>query len=185
MNFKVLGIIAIICAPFLYVDFATSTPNVSTWKTGFFGFIYMVGWLCSVFALQRMQILGKTKFAKIAFIIQFVLLALAQIWNIWVMFGSDYNNLLFRILDMCWPLSNIWMLVIGITAVKAKKLLGWKRYVPLIVGLWFPLMIIPAMVTGFFFLAGPYSAIAFVLLGFIVYKSREEEQTPVGNVVVA
>jgi hypothetical protein len=64
MKSKVLGIIAIICAPFLYIDFATSLPNVTTWRTGLFGFIYMIGWICSIVAFQRMQILGKNKMGK-------------------------------------------------------------------------------------------------------------------------
>ena len=185
MNYKVLGIIAIICAPFLYLDFATSVQHVNTWKTGVFGFVYMAGWMCSVVALKRMAILGKTKWAKIAFTVQLSLLTLAQAWNIWVIFGSSYDNLLFRILDMCWPLSNVWMLVIGITAVRAKKLQGWKRFVPLFVGLWFPLTVIPAIATNFFVLAGPYSAVAFALLGFVVFKADQDEQKSVTEVSVA
>ena len=184
MNFKLTGTVAIICAPFLLVDFATSVQNVNTWKTGLFGLIYMLGWICSIVALKRMEILGKTKWANIAFTIQLSLLTLAQVWNIWVMFGSNYENLLFQILDMCWPLSNVWMLVIGITAVRARKLQGWKRFVPLVVGLWFPITVIPAVTMGYFVLAGPYSAIAFALLGLVVYKAGEDEQNVVTAVAV-
>ncbi len=185
MNFKVLGIIAIICAPFLYIDFATSVPNVTSWKTGLFGFVYMIGWMCSIVALQRMAILGRTKWSKIAFAVQLSLLTFAQVWNIWIILGPSYDNILFKILDMCWPLSNIWMLVIGITAVRAKKLQTWKRFVPLFVGLWFPLTVVPAVTMGFFVLAGPYSAVAFALLGLLVYKAGEDEQNMVAKVAVA
>jgi hypothetical protein len=185
MNFKVLGIIAIICAPFLCIDFATSVPNVLTWKVGLFGFVYMIGWMCSIVALKRMEILGRTKWAKIAFAVQLSLLTLAQIWNLWVILGTGFDNILFRVFDACWPLSNIWMLVIGITAVRAKELQGWKRFVPLFVGLWFPLMIVPAVTMGFFVLAGPYSALAFTLLGLLVFKGYEGEQSVVNKVGVA
>jgi hypothetical protein len=185
MNFKFAGVIAILCAPFLYIDFATSVPNVTTWKTGLFGFIYMLGWMYSIVALRRMEILGRTRWAKIAFTVQLSLLTLAQCWNIWVIVGSGPDNILFRILDACWPLSNIWMLAIGITAVRAKKLQGWKRFIPLFVGLWFPVTVIPAMVTGYFVLAGPYSAIAFALLGLVVFKANEDEQSAVPEVAVA
>ena len=185
MNFKVAGGIAILCAPFLYIDFATSVQNVTTWKTGLFGLIYMIGWMCSILALRRMEILDKTRWAKVAFTIQLSLLTLAQLWNIWVIVGSGFDNIFFRILDVCWPLSNIWMLAIGITAVRAKKLQGWKRFVPLFVGLWFPVAVIPSMVTGYFVLAGPYSAIAFALLGLVVFQANENEQTLVSEVVVA
>jgi hypothetical protein len=176
MNTKVLGIIAIICAPFLYIDFATSLPNVTTWRTGLFGFIYMIGWICSIVAFHRMKIFGKTRWAKIAVTVQLVLLTLAQVWNVWVMIGPDYSNVLFRVLDACWPLSNVWMLAIGITAVRAGRLQGWKRFVPLFAGLWFPITVIPAMTMGYFFLAGPYSFAAFALLGFVVYKLEDKQE---------
>jgi hypothetical protein len=76
------------------------------------------------------------------------------------------------------------MLAIGITALRAKKLTGWKRFVPLFAGLWFPVAVVPAMVTGFFALAGPYSAVAFALLGLVVFKSDEAEQPVVGEVAM-
>lgn len=185
MNFKVPGIIAILCAPFLYIDFATSVHNVDSWKSGLFGFIYMAGWICSIIALQRMEILGKTKWATIAFTIQLCLLSLAQAWNIWVIIGAGTDSILFRIIDMSWPLSNLWMLVIGITAVKARKLIGWKRFIPLFAGLWFPLTVVSAITLGIYSLAGPYSALAFALLGLIVFKAGEEERRMEATIAVA
>jgi hypothetical protein len=78
------------------------------------------------------------------------------------------------------------MLAIGIKALTAKKLQGWKRYVPLFVGLWFPATVVPAMAFGFTHLAGPYSAIAFTLLGLIVYKADDEsERFEVSSLTVA
>ena len=179
MNFKLAGIVAIICAPFLYIDYATTSTNTLSWTSGLFGFIYMVGWMCSVVALKRLQALGTSRFAKIAFAIQLTLLTLAQAWNIWVIIQPHSDNIIFHILDMCWPLSNIWMLVIAITALTAKRLQPWKRFVLLLVGLWFPLAVIPAMTMGITSIAGPYSAMAFALLGFVVFKGNNEEETVV------
>jgi hypothetical protein len=186
MNFKVLGLIAISCAPFLYVDFLTSDRNVMHWWSGVYDMIYMIGWLCSIVALQRMQALGTSKFAKVAFTVQYILLAFAQCWNVWVIIGPSYDNVLYRIFDICWPLSNIWMLVVGITALRAKKLQGWKRYVPIMAGLWFPLMVVPAITTGAMSsIAGPYSAIAFGLLGLVVYTAGEEKNRVLSEVSIA
>jgi hypothetical protein len=185
MNYKLLGGVAIICAPFLFLDFVTNEQSQNSWLTGLFGFVYMTGWICSIIALKRMDILGTTRWAKIAFTVQLSLLILAQCWNIWVIIGASHGNTLFTLLDMCWPLSNLWMLAIGITALKAKKLRGWKRFVPLFVGLWFPLTVIPAITLGIFVLAAPYSAIAFTLLGLVVYRLDEDEQSEVATVAVA
>lgn len=139
MDNKTLGIIAIICAPFLYIDSLTAIQNVNSRQTGLFDFIYMTGWMCSLIALQQKQFLGRTKFAAIAFFIPITLLSLAQVWNIWIMIAPSSGGTLFRILDSCWPLSNTWMLVTGITALAAKQLAGWKRFMPLVAGLWLPL----------------------------------------------
>jgi hypothetical protein len=186
MNYKLAGIISILCAPFLYVNFLTSERNHLTWWTGMYGMIYMIGWICSLIALQRMEILGKSKFAKVAFIIQYVLLAGAQCWNIWVIVGPSYGNVLYNIFDICWPLSNIWMLVIGIATVRAKRLQGWKRFVPLVVGLWFPLMVVPAITIGAMSsIAGPYSAVAFGLLGLVVFQRGEERTEIIDDIVIA
>lgn len=87
---------------------------------------------------------------------------------------------------MCWLLSNSWMLIIGITAVSAKVLFCWKRFVPLIVGFWYPLMILPYIVFGSIInLAGPYSAFAFALLGVVVYRSGEEQKEYFANIELA
>ena len=174
MNNKLLGAFAIVCAPFLYINFLTSNPNDQSWDTGLYGFIYMAGWMASVYALRQGGFLGTTKFSRIAFIVQMTLLSLAQVWNIWVMIGPS-DHILFHITDACWPLSNIWMLVMGIHVLVTKQLTGWKRYVPLFVGLWFPLTVIPAMTAGIFWLAGPYSLVAFVLLGLVVFTSPPKE----------
>ena len=184
MNFKLLGVIAIICAPFLYIDSSVTAKNSWSWQSGLFDFIYMLGWMGSIAALHKMKAFGTSKFAKIAVIIQFVFLSLAQVWNVWLIVGAS-DSLLFHMLDMCWPLSNIWMIVIGITALRAKRLEGWKRYVPLLVGLWFPVAVVPAITIGFYYLAGPYSAIAFALLGLVVYKSNDKETPGYSTVSLA
>jgi hypothetical protein len=59
---------------------------------------------------------------------------------------------------------------------KSRPATGWKRFVPLFAGLWFPITVIPAMTMGYFFLAGPYSFAAFALLGFVVYKLEDKQE---------
>jgi hypothetical protein len=69
------------------------------------------------------------------------------------------------------------MIVIGITTLRAKILTGWKRFVPIIVGLWFPLMVIPAITIGTTTtIAGIYSALAFAMLGVSVYNGERPNE---------
>jgi hypothetical protein len=172
MNNKTLGVIAMLTAPFLCIDFFTASSATSvTWQSGLFGLIYMTGWMCSVYALDRAGILGTKKFSRIIIAVQLVLLTLAQCWNVWVIIEPISNHIIYRILDMCWPLSNLCMLIIGITILVSKQITGWKRFIPLFVGLWLPSLIVTSITAGQHtpYIAGPYSAIAFCLLGYVVF----------------
>lgn len=80
--------------------------------------------------------------------------------------------------DLFWPLSNIIMLIVGIMVIVAKGLPGWKRYIPLATGMWFPL----AMLSYFtdnrflsFFFGGIYSVIAWTLLATVVITTKKQE----------
>lgn len=173
---RLLGIIAMLAAPFLFVDFLVHGMGgqfESTSFSGIFSLIYMTGWVCSIIGLLRLKATGETKFGRVILWIQLLLLFLANIWNAWVILQPGANDVLFRVLDMFWPVSNAFMMVIAITAIRAKKIKGWRRFVPLFVALWLP---VGLLVTGLFFgrastgivIAGTYSAIAWMLLGYVV-----------------
>jgi len=179
MNCKAAGIFSMICAPFLFIDFLTATPNVNTSQTGVFDLIYMTGWMCSLIALQQRGAFGTTKAARIILLIQAIFLTGAQVWNIWVIIRPSSEGTLFRIFDSCWPLSNIWMLATGIVAIKARRLQGWQRFVPLAAGLWFPFSMVLFLAKLPFWLSGLYSTIAYILLGLVVYKSGHTAQETV------
>ena len=68
----------------------------------------------------------------------------------------------------------------GDLEIQGKQLNGWKRFVPLFVGLWFPVLIVcmnvfgRAGITGT--IAGVYSAVAWSLLAIVVYTTKEEPE---------
>ena len=49
------------------------------------------------------------------------------------------DDLAFNVMDIAWPLSMAWMLVVGVTVVVAGRMQGWRRFAPLLCGLWLPL----------------------------------------------
>lgn len=80
---------------------------------------------------------------------------------------------LYFILDMFWPVSNIWMLATGITVITANRLHGWMRYIPLVAGLWLPLHLVGlgfGLTREVMLIGGLYSAIAWTLLGLVVLR---------------
>ena len=61
------------------------------------------------------------------------------------------------------------MIIPGIAILKARKLKGWKRYMPLLAGLWTPVSMAIYLIfngsLGALFVNGLSSAIIFILLG--------------------
>ena len=94
----------------------------------------------------------------------------------------DENNIVFILTNAAWPLSMLWMIVVGITVVRARRLSGWQRFVPLLCPFWLVLAIAGSAV--FSDAAGGivgfgYAAVLWVLLGYIVLSnSQQPSPTP-------
>ena len=183
-NCKTLSIAGMIGAPFLAIEMLTTDvtssqgPQATTGWGAIMDTIYMIGWMCTILALLRSGAAGRQGWAKNVLKIQLILLTIANLYNIWSATGIGTDTALFRIADMIWPVSNAFMLVTGIAIIKAKVLTGWKRYAPLVAGLWLPSSIIPMLIAGrapftlYWGLA--YSAIAWTAMAFAVYKAQEQ-----------
>jgi hypothetical protein len=65
----------------------------------------------------------------------------------------------------------LWMLVVGITVIRANRLSGWQRFVPLLCPLWLMIAIVGSMAFGDTVggsLGFGYAAVLWILLGYIV-----------------
>ena len=179
MNQKTVGIIALLCSPFLAIDFAIHggfNDYNSTSLGGLFNLIYMTGWLLSVLALYQMHSNAK-KIVKVIFLIQIIFLTLADISNVWSIIDPQASNNLFTILDLFWPVSNSFMFITGLTIVLSNQIKGWQRYIPLFVGLWLPTGLCFILTLGqtpmTVFFISIYSAVAWSLLALSVYTNRQ------------
>ena len=179
---KFLGTCGMMAAPFLTFSLVSgqvaNAPNTSI--GGFFGLIYMLGWQCSIIGLMNLQAAGPHKRVNTLFYIQLALLTIANIWNVWVIIDPTNTSTFFFVLDLFWPLSNIFMLVLGIVIARKAALQGWRRYVVLAVGLWLPFAMATSIVFGrdthFAYYPGAlYSVIAWSALGWLVYEIEETE----------
>ena len=174
---KLLGTIAMMASPFLFLQMAVGNKanDYNTSLGGLFDLVYITGWMCSIAGLQRMQAMGTKKSGNVLLQVQLAFLFLANIWNGWVIFNPHNKSTLFFILDMCWPLSNVCLLAIGILTAITGRIRGWRRYITLMAGLWLPVAFGSLTLLGrndsSLYLAGIYSTVAWFLLGLMVFTS--------------
>jgi len=175
LNTRVLGIIGIIGAPWIFIDFINNglyDHFIATSVSGVRNFVFMTGWLCSVMGLYQLNAMGTKRWQKVVMLVQILLLLLGDCWNIFEMFAPDSPSPIYYALNFLWPIAGLFMVVTGIVILLAKKLRGWKRYIPLLAGLWFPemLLVYYAFQNSMFALviSGIYSTIVFSLLGFVL-----------------
>jgi hypothetical protein len=163
MNVRTLGTIAMICAPALFVEGLINPIEPHPVTTGIASFIFMFGWVCTNLAMQQMQATGTGLWGKVVLRIQFVGLVLAMLFGFFEatqLLSED--NLIFVITDMCWPLSMLFMIVVGVMTIRANRWAGWQRFVPLICALWLPV----AMGIGSGAESNPALGVASTLIGF-------------------
>lgn len=174
---KWLGIIGMIGAPGLWLEssFYDVERHQNTSIGGVFDLLYMIGWMYSIYGLLQLQAAGKKRIGNIILCIQLGLLAVANVWNVWEIADPTSSHPLFRILDMFWPISNVFMFITGLTVVIAKRLSGYQRFVPLAVGLWLGITFLVYTIAGdnkaSFYIMNIYSTIAWFLMGWVVFQN--------------
>lgn len=179
MSNKLLGAIAMLCAPFLCIDFLVhgqAGPNEEfehTSLSGVFSLIYMIGWMCSIIVLKRVAATGYSAFGRFILNAQLFTLTVANVWNVWEIVQPGANSPVYQVLDLFWPLSQVVMIAVGVTVIVARRLSGFERYVPLMAGLWFPISLVFMLLIGqnylTMILSGVYSAVMWFLLGLVCF----------------
>ena len=180
MSNKLLGILALIGSPWLFIGtyLEERMPHLSdSWFTGVWGLLFISGWTCAAIALKRLGATGRSSFGKTILLILLLSLCIANVSNVIQIIVERDKPPYFIFFDLFWPLSNIIMLIVGVTVLTSQGLPGWKRYIPLATGLWFPL----AMLSPFinisivsFFFGGIYSALTWGLLAIVIITTRKE-----------
>ena len=177
MNDRILGPIAIICAPALLVEELLRQGQEDALITGVASMVFMAGWICSNTGMRRMQAAGTGKWGRVVLQIQLVGLVLAFMFGFFEATGLlGRESIIFNITDAAWPLSMLWMLVVGITVIRTNRLSGWQRFVPLLCPFWLLIAIVGSIAFGEAaggYLGLGYAAILWGLLGYIVFDSRE------------
>lgn len=190
MNLRQLSIIAMVCAPAMLLEVLIPNGKENNLIVGTASFIFMIGSLCSQIALWRLGASGRGIWGRIAQGFQIVLVILAALFGLFEASALlSEENPLFIIADAAWPLSMLWMLVLGITIAVRGVLTSWRRFIVAICGLALPSSIILSVVSGtemnstligifFFALLG----VCWFLLGLAIWQTASAPQSETGNV---
>jgi hypothetical protein len=182
MNNQVLGSIAIICAPALLIEGLLRGEQENALISGIASIVFMVGWICSNIGMKHMRATGTGQWGRAVLLIQLVGLVLAFVFGFLEATGLlGRESILFNITDAAWPLSMLWMIVVGVTVIVAKRLSGWQRFVPLLCPFWLPIAIVISIafgdtvggIVGF-----GYAAVLWALLGYVVVRSDIRQPAP-------
>lgn len=179
---KTLGALGIAGAPFLFFEMLLFSRNnmANSSLGGLCDLLYMLGWMCTVVGLHRLNAAGGSKRARIVLYIQLALLCVANVWNVWTIVDPKADSALYKLLDAFWPASNAWLFVVGIATAANKAWEGWRRYCVAAAGLWLPacfavgplLKDYPAVM--FYVIAG-YSVVTWALMGWAVFTTGKKE----------
>lgn len=177
MNIKTLGLLALAGAPFFLLS-TWLQPLFSFLQEGQFygawGIIYLTAWMCSIRGLQLLHATGTNRWGKAILWVQLTALLLATLSNLYQLLRPGADTTLFFALDAFWPISNALMLITGITVAAAGRLRGISRFVPLMAGLWLPVLVVCLNLFGRTgttgYVTGIYSAIAWSLLAITIIR---------------
>ena len=180
MKNKLQAAISFIGAPCLAIDFYRNANAGQQWGapilTSILDILYMAGWACTMLSFIRIQVNGTKKSAKNLLYIQLTFLIIAASSDLVTLLKIPVPENVFFYWDLFWPLSNCLMLVTGITIAIAGRLHGWRRWVPLITGLWLPVtMFVKIYLSAQYmaYIGGTYSLILWTLMAYVAHSGYE------------
>ena len=177
MSNRVLGTIGMICAPALLIEGILVRGREDALITGIASMVFMAGWICSSVGMWRMRATGTGKWGRTVLLIQLVGLVLAFTFGFFEATGLlGRESVVFNITDAAWPLSMLWMIVVGVTVLLAKQLPGWRRLVPLLCPFWLPIAIFGTVAFGDAagLIGVGFAAVLWALLGYVVFSNTRQ-----------
>jgi hypothetical protein len=160
---------------FLSGMFYSTGSGAAAYVASALGMLYLIGWIASAVAMRRLRVTGAGAFGRVVFIVQLAGLSLALVFNALEMARANPDTLFFRVADIAWPASHIFMLVVGALVLAARVWRGWRSWTPVLCGLALPVFFFAARpllggeVAGFLF--GLLTMVTFLLLGYAVRTS--------------
>jgi hypothetical protein len=167
-----LGIVGMIGAPAMLVSSLFARPFSPAENA--LGLVYLTGFVASVIGLRRARVTGKGNTGLVVFMVQMIGLALSFSQNTMDLVGHRQSQL-YAIANAAWPVSHVFMLVVGILAFRARVRSGWCSFTPFGCGLALPLAFAVGAAVGHTAMRvtfGILTMLSFMLLGNCVRKSK-------------
>ena len=189
MNNRMLGAIGIIGAPAMLISTFIDPDGTMPVVMGIASMIFMLGSFASHIGLWRIAATGTRWWGRAPLAVQIILVSLAFLFGVFEATGIvGEENILFTITDIAWPLSMVWMLLVGIAALVARRLPMPHRLAPLLCGFSFPSTMVITSVMGTS-LQGWVSSLIFfsmltvfwALLGLVVMQSEPVRQQQIST----
>jgi hypothetical protein len=178
MGNRLLGAVGLLTSPMLLVQAALSGFNTapSSRLNALLGLAFLVGWACSVIGLRQLRATGRGLVASVLWSVQLVGLGLAALQQIqdFVYTSASPQTAFYAACDAAWPLSAVFMLVVGAFTTAARVLTSWRRWTPSLCGLAVPLLIMVRGTAGQqegIWVFGIYTWVTWALLGIAVRTS--------------
>jgi len=135
-------------------------------------FAFQLGILGLIAALWVTQATGTGRWGRAVLSVQAVLVLLAIGWTVPHLVEPNMSDEgIIVALDAAWPLSMLWLIVVGVTVARARRWPGNLRWAPLVASLWFAVTILasaagewPALVVSSLWLVATYAALGVVLM---------------------
>lgn len=135
-------------------------------------FAFQLGILGLILALWATNATGEGRWGRAVLSVQTVLVLLAIGWTVPHLFEPNMNDAgIIVALDAAWPLSMLWLIVVGATVARARRWPGRMRWAPLVASLWFPVTILASaagewasLVVSSLWLTATYAALGVLLM---------------------
>jgi hypothetical protein len=149
---RVLGTIGMLGSPMMLLQGVLSgfQPLAPSRVNAVLGLLFLAGWTCSAVGLRLLRATGKGFAASAVFAVQLAGLALAALQQVqdFIYAGATPDTLFYAVCDAAWPLSVVFMIVVGIAVLAARVLEGWRRWTPVACGLALPMLIVAGLAFG-------------------------------------
>lgn len=177
-----LGTIGMIGAPALLLEgiyryVMRMTNEQDDRVVALLSFVYITGWVASAVGMRRLRVMGRGWSSAVVFVLQLAGLLMAGLWAVALLVGLDaqQGSFIFAVTDPFWPLSHLFMLVVGCFVWKAKVWRGWRLLSPFLCGLALPLFFVAkplGLNDAAVYLFLMMTAIGFTSLGLSVRRGR-------------
>ncbi|MBB6096738.1 hypothetical protein HNR42_000150 [Deinobacterium chartae] len=186
MNQKTLGIIALVCSPAMLIEGLRHNlkpvPNELTDPTGALLYAaFSIGWLCSMIGLRRLRAAGDGQAGRYLLDLTLASITLAILQTPMDLLKLPTSHPLYLVTDLAWPASMLLTFVVSVAALFARALPGWTRFVPMLCGISVPLTLLLTLLLGRELpglLMLLHTAVAWALLGWVVYRSNPQGPAP-------